>query len=143
MPLLSRLILQSTAEDDGNLTVHEILDLGLQAELVTLGACRTGQSFSSSGNELAEVDRLGLIEAFLHAGANSVLASLLPIDDRSTLEFVKAFYRNLRSMEKAEALAQAQRAMLRGELFYTEKNQRYPLTHPRDWAAFILVGDYQ
>jgi CHAT domain-containing protein len=143
MPLLSRLHLQSTGEDDGRFTVREIFDLNLQAELVTLGACRTGLSFSSSGNELIEVDRLGLIEAFLYAGAKSVLASLLPIDDRSTLEFMKAFYENLRSMDKTEALAHTQRAMLRGELGYIENNQPHHLTHPRYWAPFILVGEYR
>jgi len=143
MPLLSTLKLQGTREDDGNLTVPEILGLSLQAELITLGACRTAQSFSSSGNEMAEVDRIGLIEAFLHAGAKSVLASLLPIDDRSTMEFMKCFYQNLRSKDKAEALAEAQRGMLRGELFYIENNKPHYMTHPRYWAPFILVGDYR
>jgi CHAT domain-containing protein len=141
MPLLSRLKLQGSRDDDGNLTVREILDLGLQAELVTLGACQSGQSFSSSGNEAVEIDRLGLIEAFLHAGARSVLASLLPISDRPTTEFMKSFYANLRSKSKAEALAQTQRAMLRGELFYLENGEPRYLTHPRYWTPFILVGD--
>jgi CHAT domain-containing protein len=141
MPLLSRLKLQNSRDDDGNLTVREILDLGLQAELVTLGACQSGQSFSSSGNEAVEIDRLGLIEAFLHSGARSVLASLLPISDRPTTEFMKSFYANLPSKSKAEALAQTQRTMLRGELFYVENGQPRYLTHPRYWASFILVGD--
>ncbi len=143
MPLLSRLKLQGTREDDGALSVREILELGLKAELVTLGACRTGQSFSSSGGEAKELDRIGLIEAFLHAGAENVLASLLPINDRSTTEFMKAFYQNLRSQSKADALAATQRAMLRGELSYIENNQPLQLTHPRYWAPFILVGDYR
>ena len=143
VPLLSRLKLQSTSEDDGNLTVHEILDLGLQAELVTIGACQTGRSYSSSGNDQSEVDRIGLIEAFLHAGARSVLASLLPISDRPTIEFMKDYYKNLQSKDKAEALADTQRAMLRGELFYVEGGQRHKLSHPRYWASFILTGDYR
>ncbi len=143
MPLLSRLKLQSTREDDGNLTIREILDLDLQAELVTLGACQTGQSYSSSGNDTSEVDRIGLIEAFLHAGTGSVLASLLPISDRPTIEFMKSFYGNLQSKDKAEALADTQRAMLRGELFYMEEGRKQDLSHPRYWAPFILAGDYR
>jgi CHAT domain-containing protein len=132
MPLLSRLKLQASGADDGDLTVREILDLDLRAELVTLGGCQTGQSYSSSGNEMGEMDRTGLIEAFLHAGARSVLASLLPISDRPTSDFMKTFYRNLLSMTKADALAQAQRAMIGGEH-----------AHPRNWAPFILVGSHR
>ncbi len=143
MPLLSRLKLSRTPEDDGNLNVREILELGLRAELVTLGACRTGQSFSAGDNELGELDRIGPIEAFLHAGARSVLASQLPINDRPTAEFMKAFYRKLGSKSKSDALAETQRAMLRGELTYIESNETRPLTHPRYWSPFILVGDYR
>lgn len=143
MPLLSRLKLQSTREDDGNLTAREILDLGLEAELVTLGACQTGQSYSFTGDELAEVDRIGLIEAFLHAGARTVMASLLPVSDRPTTEFMKGFYKNLRTKEKADALCETQRAMIRGELFFVQEGARRELTHPRYWAPFIVAGDYR
>jgi CHAT domain-containing protein len=143
MPLLSCLKLQSGGEDDGNLTVREILDLDLRADLVTLGACQTGQSYSSSGTELGEVDRIGLIEAFLRAGSESVLASLLPVSDRPTTEFMKAFYENLRTMNKADALAEVQRAMLRGEILYIENGLRRELSHPRHWTPFILVGNFR
>jgi CHAT domain-containing protein len=143
MPLLSRLKLKSTAEDDGNLTVREIFNLQLNADLVTLGACRTGQSFPSSGNQSSEVDRMGLSEAFLHAGTRSVVATLFPIEDRSTPEFMRSFYTNLRTQDKAEALAATQRAALRGQLSYSTNNQTLQLIHPRHWAAFILVGDYK
>jgi len=143
MPLLSRLKLKSTAEDDGNLTVREIFNLQLNADLVTLGACRTGQSYSSSSNQSSEVDRLSLHEAFLHAGTHSVIATLFPIEDRSTLELMRTFYTNLRIQNKAEALAATQRAALSGQLSYSSNNQTYQLTHPRHWSAFILVGDYR
>ncbi|MEW6129378.1 MAG: CHAT domain-containing protein [Acidobacteriota bacterium] len=143
MPLLSRLKLHSSPDSDGNLTVKEIFELGLQAELVTLGACQTGQSFSASGNEFADGDRIGLIDAFLRAGANSVFASLLPVSDRPTAEFMKTFYQNLRSLDKAEALAQTQRAMLKGNLTVVENHGNRPLTHPRYWSPFILVGNYR
>jgi CHAT domain-containing protein len=143
MPLLSRLELQPTRDDDGRLTVREVLDLGLRAELVTLGACGAGQSFSAGQREASEVDRLGLAEAFLHAGAESVLASLLPVHDRSTTEFMTAFYDKLRTLEKAEALAATQRAMLAGEISYVEAGRRRFLSHPRYWAPFVLDGDFR
>lgn len=141
MPLFSRLLLEPTNTDDGNLTVREIFELGLRTRLVTLSACETGQSFSASGNEFIEQDRIGLIEAFLHAGANSVLATLLPVSDRATTEFMKAFYQRLSSTDKATALAETQRAIIRGEVSYAADSRQLEMRHPRYWAPFILVGD--
>jgi CHAT domain-containing protein len=130
MPLFSRLLLEPTDSDDGNLTVKEIFELGLKTKLVTLSACETGQSFSASGNVSNEQDRIGLIEAFLQAGSKSVLASLFPVSDRPTTEFMKVFYQNLQTQDTAESLSKTQRAMLRDD----------KLKHPRYWSPFILVG---
>jgi CHAT domain-containing protein len=145
MPLFSRLLLAPTSTDDGNLTVREIFELGLRTSLVTLSACETGQSFSASGTDLVEEDRIGLIEAFLHAGSNSVLATLWPISDQPTTEFMKRFYFQLREKEtSADALAITQKAVLRSEAAVPASAQNLksiPLSHPRYWAPFILVGD--
>ncbi len=145
MPLFSRLLLGPTTADDGSLTVREIFELGLRTELVTLSACDTGRSYSASGNEFGEQDRIGLIEAFLHAGSHNVLATLLPVSDQGTIAFMKRFYSELRpGKSKAEALAASQRAMLRGEILPSSSAQNsvlLPATHPRYWAPFILVGD--
>jgi len=142
MPLLSRILLEPTAEDDGVLTAREIFDLRLTAELVTLSACETGRSFSSSGMAATEIDRVGLIEAFLHAGSHSVLASLFPVSDRPTLEFMKTFYERLPHRDKANALAETQRALLSGEASLSGAGTGYlDMRHPRYWAPFILVGN--
>ncbi len=125
IPLHSRLQLEPDGEDDGKLTVREILDLGLDAELVTLSACDTAWSRSPG----LEVDRLGLVEAFLHAGAENVMASLLPVSDGASAAFMTAFYARLVSMAPAEALAATQREMVASNL-----------AHPRYWASFVLVG---
>jgi CHAT domain-containing protein len=50
---------------------------------------------------------------------------------------MKNFYANLLNQDKAAALAQSQRAMLRGDISFNESNQT---KHPRYWATFILVG---
>ena len=143
-PLFSRVLLGPTGTDDGNLTVREIFELGLRADLVTLSACETGRSFPSGGHDFSERDRLGLIEAFLHANARSVLASLSPISDRATALLMGRFYQELTARQpKVEALAIAQRAMLRGEV-NQPSTPKVPasqsFTHPRYWAPFILVG---
>jgi CHAT domain-containing protein len=129
MPLFSRLLLNSSEKDDGNLTVREIFELGIETELVTIAACEGAKSFSADAEGLIEIDRTGLTEAFLHAGSKSVLASLSPISDAASVEFMKDFYSNLKTKDKAEALAESQRKMLRENF-----------KHPRFWSPFILVG---
>jgi CHAT domain-containing protein len=74
---------------------------------------------------------LGLTRGLLQAGAHGVMVSLWDVNDRSTAQFMKSFYRHLGDTEdKAVAL---QRAMLdlRGE---------FP--HPYFWAPFVLAGKY-
>jgi CHAT domain-containing protein len=140
MPLLSRLLLEPTSTDDGNLTVREIFALGLRTRLVILSGCDTGQSYSASGTSYAEQDRTGLIEAFLHAGSQNVIATLWPISDQSTTEFMNHFHQQLTTNNGiGTALAGTQRAMIRGEIGI--EPQRTKFKHPRYWAPFILVGD--
>jgi len=129
-PLLSGLILEPDATEDGRLEVHEVLQLRLKAQLVTLSACDT----AVGGGYFTDVpqgdDLVGLTRAFLSTGAPSVLATLWEVNDRSAVGFMDGFYRNLLSRDKATALAIAQRQMLlRG---------RY--RHPFYWAPFVMVG---
>jgi CHAT domain-containing protein len=109
--------------------VREIFELGIEADLVTIAACEGAKSFSADPKGLVEIDRTGLTEAFLHAGTKSVLASLSPISDTATVEFMKDFYTSLKTNDKAESLAISQRKMLQGKF-----------NHPRFWSPFILVG---
>ncbi|MCB0035729.1 MAG: CHAT domain-containing protein, partial [Anaerolineales bacterium] len=62
------------------LTADEILrHWDLRAELVTLSACQTGVSRVLRGDE-----PMGLVRAFLYAGARSVLVSQWPVEDLPT-----------------------------------------------------------
>ena len=103
------------------------MHLPLKADLVTLSACETGV-----GTPAGEAGVVSLEQAFLIAGARSVVASLWNVEDHSTTALMKAFYGHLAHHEdKAEALAHAKREML----------ERYGNIAPYYWAAFVLVGD--
>jgi len=130
-PLFSSLMLEAGGEEDGRLEVHEILRLDLAADLVSLSACETALGSGYFGSTPAGDDFVGLTRAFLVAGASSVLASLWEVDDRSTPEFMRDYYRNLSDNSKGEALALAQRKAWR-----SQSNSR----HPYFWAPFVLVG---
>lgn len=115
---------------DGTLDVLDVLQrVRLDAELVTLSACQTGQSALRRGDEL-----FGLVRAFMYAGTPSVLVSLWPVDDLSTRILMEKFYGELMAEEgvtKAEALRRAQRHLMRlteGEM--REQLTRYGLDEP-------------
>lgn len=109
---------------DGPLSLHEAQALPLSAALVALSACETGVSRVAPGDEL-----VGLVRAFLTAGARSVLASAWPVADESTASLMRGFYRLLQhGARPAAALRSVQRERARGG------------EHPFHWAAFSLHG---
>jgi CHAT domain-containing protein len=126
-PLNSRLILA-----DGQLTARDVFALpGLQAELVTLAACESAISEIAAGDE-----PLGLIPAFLYAGAGAVLATLWKVHQTSTAQLMKRFYEPLAradtKINKAQALREAVLELRRTRNFES----------PYHWAPFVLHGDW-
>jgi len=106
------------------LTLYDLYNLKLPAELVALSGCVTGVNVIAAGDEL-----LGLARGLFRAGAASMLLSLWEVPDQSTSEFMKSFYeRLLAAPSRAAALREA---ML-------DVRQRYP--HPLHWAPFVLMG---
>jgi CHAT domain-containing protein/Tfp pilus assembly protein PilF len=135
-PMLSGLELETDSQNDGRLEVHEILDLVLDARLVTLSACQTGLGSGWFNAIPAGDDFVGLTRAFLFAGSKSVLASLWEVDDHSTVGLMEGFYRRLDGSSSAHvqaaSLAEVQREMRISEEF----------NHPFYWAPFVLVGQH-
>ena len=87
------------------LTALDVMEhLRLNCDLVTLSACESGLSRVRRGDEL-----IGLIRAFMHAGAPVLLSTLWRVDERSTSILMEQFYRNAQTgMDFAEALQKAQ-----------------------------------
>ncbi|MEO7137383.1 MAG: CHAT domain-containing protein [Gemmatimonadales bacterium] len=111
----------------GVLTLPEIRELHLRAELVTLSACET-----ALGRRVRGEGVIGLPHAFLAAGARGVLVTLWRIGDESAAEFMREFYRELHDGQSpAEALRIVRHKWMRAD---------GPSAHPSRWAPFILVG---
>jgi CHAT domain-containing protein len=109
---------------DSYVSLYDLYHMNLPVELLTLSGCVTGLNVIAEGDEL-----LGLARGLLFAGARSLLLSLWDVDDQTTAEFMKLFYRRLSNQRtKAEAL---QGAML-------ELRACFP--HPYHWAPFKLLG---
>jgi tetratricopeptide (TPR) repeat protein len=109
---------------DCQLSLFDLYQLQLPAELVTLSGCGTGLNVVVAGDEL-----MGLKRGLLYAGAQCVLLTLWDVNDESTAAFMRLFYQGLQSgLGKAKALRAA-----------TEEIRR-AWVHPFYWAPFILVG---
>ncbi|MFI6290807.1 CHAT domain-containing protein [Nonomuraea sp. NPDC050790] len=93
---------------DARLTVEDVYDLRLNASLVVLSACESGLGENRPGDEL-----MGLVRAFMYAGAATLLVSLWPVDDLSTGLLMREFYERWRGGGEgpAQALAAAQLAV--------------------------------
>jgi len=123
-PLYSYLLFPPSEEDDGRLNVFEVLEMNLNAKLVTLSACETGLGNISQGDELT-----GLSRAFLYAGSASVIVSLWSVADYPTAMLMANFYSYLKEHSVQEALTLAQRDVIK----------QFP--QPVFWAPFILIGN--
>ncbi len=111
---------------NAQLSLFDLYQLDLPAELVTLSGCGTGLNVVVGGDEL-----MGLKRGLLYAGAQGALLTLWDVNDRSTAEFMKLFYERLqRSGSKAQAIQ------------YAMEEIRQTYSHPFFWAPFVLVGKY-
>ena len=126
-PSRSALLLAADGQGEGLLTAREIYRLRLKSDLVVLSACQTAR-----GRILAGEGVQGLAQAFFHAGARSVVASLWDVNDRRAERLMRAFYGHLADGEsKTDALAHSKREVLAAE----------PGLAPRYWAPFVLIGE--
>jgi CHAT domain-containing protein len=110
---------------DGRVGPGDLAALRLDADLVVLSGCRTAGGVVVEGEGVQ-----GLTAPLLQAGARSVVATQWRIADRSTVPFIEDFYRALAlRMPVGDALREAKIAAIRRG------------AAPREWAAFVAVGD--
>ncbi|MDM3863157.1 MAG: tetratricopeptide repeat protein, partial [Aphanizomenon gracile PMC644.10] len=117
-----------SGEDNGFLTSGEILDLKLNAELIVLSACDTGQG------DIKGDGVIGLSRSLISAGIPSIVVSLWAVGDDSTSFLMTEFYKNMaQKLDKGTALRQA--------MLTTMKHKNYQ--SPYHWAAFTLIGEVE
>ena len=115
---------------EGFLTLQDIYNLNLPADLVVLSACETALGKEVSGEGL-----MGLTRGFMHAGATRVVASLWNVSDVATARLMEEFYKAMEKggLSPAAALRAAQVKMM--------KQPRW--SSPYYWAAFQIQGEWK
>jgi CHAT domain-containing protein len=124
-PTLVLTQVENKPPDDGFLSFSKVLQLKLDAELVTLAACMTGVGQVMQGEGV-----LNFARAFQQAGARSVMVALwnIPVDE--SMKFYSTFYKALKEGKtKLQALQAARQAVRAKE------------PHPYFWSGLILHGE--
>jgi CHAT domain-containing protein len=123
-PAYSALLLDSGAGLVAPLYAEAIERLKLRARVVVLAACDTASGPAASEGAMS------LSRAFLAAGADAVVASLWPADDRQASRLSVELHRRLRAGRPVEdALREAQLEAMRGVG-----------SRAADWAGFALLA---
>src|SRR5829696_5494126 len=128
VPARSALVLRPSGVEDGLLQAREILDLRLNATLVTLSACDT-----STGADQGQDGVASLVRPFVAAGARAVVANLWAADDTFSAALMREFYRELAAgVDIGESLRRAKLRMI--ESFGPE-------ALPKLWSGVLAYGD--
>jgi len=129
-PLDSFLGFRKIGNDDGRLTVEELLNIKLKkGSLVFLASCDTNNVLSGEG-------LVSLAWGMMGSGATTVISSQWEANDKSTAIFTKTFYeRYKQGISSAEALQKASLELI--------KNKSGNMHEPYYWADFTLNGDFR
>ncbi len=136
---LSNPALTGDNDNDGFLTMEEVLGLKLDADWVVLSACNTA-SADGRGSEAVS----GLGRAFFYAGARSLLVSNWAVETTSARLLTTELFRRQSGNEqltRAEALRQSMLALMGKNATDAAGRATFSYAHPAFWAPFSLVGD--
>jgi len=109
---------------DGWLPLRDIVELGLDADLVFLSGCETGRHAIDIGDELA-----GIARAFLAGGARRLVTTLWSVRDAAALDVAERFHEGISRSERPSAA-------LRTSMLASMRNG----VHPSWWAPFVTTG---
>ncbi|MGH9759806.1 MAG: CHAT domain-containing protein, partial [Blastocatellia bacterium] len=113
----------------GVVTLRDVYNMKLSADLVVLSACNTALGKDIKGEGL-----VGLTRGFMYAGAARVISSRWKVDDTAAAELMARFYTKILRDKKspATALREAQ----------VEMWEHSSWKSPRYWGAFALQGEW-
>lgn len=117
--------------DSNRLYLRDLYRLRLHAAMVVLSACKTGLGEMKKGEGI-----ISMAYGMFYSGAQSVVMTLWAVDQSSTTEILRNFYKQLtdNNLDKGAALHAAKSQYLTA--------QKDPMrAHPYFWAAYTPVGD--
>jgi len=127
--------------ENGLLTVGEILTLKLNADWIVLSACNTGAAAGAGAEAVS-----GLGRAFFYAGTRAILVSMWPVETSSAKELTTElfnFQKEDQSLSRARALQKSILELIDNQVLKEALTGKViaSYAHPFFWAPFIIVGD--
>ena len=122
-PMLSEIFF-----NDEPVTGYDVMNLDADISLMFLSACNTAKGQDVQGEGV-----IGLTSGFFEAGVKNMISSLWSIDDFSSSQIVKGFYKNLNA---GQTYSQALRS---SKLEYLESADKLR-SHPYYWAGLVQIG---
>jgi len=120
----SMLFLGSGVGEEFRLTAEDVGKLSIQADLVVLSACDSGNGEPAPGEGIR-----GFPRAFFQAGAQAVLAGQWPVADQAARTLMVPFYEELLAGHTPEqALHRTRQALIEAGV------------GPEIWAPFVLIS---
>lgn len=110
--------------EDGWLTLDDLRNLQLDEPLVVLSGCETGRARIDRGDDL-----VGLMAAFVAAGARGLVTSLWKTHDVATMAFMESLYK---ALLEGNDLARANQI--------SQIRVRQDFGHPAMWAPFVSMS---
>ena len=122
--------------EDGLLTMGEVMTLKLASDLVILSGCSTGAA-SSRGAEAIS----GLGRAFFYAGSKGVMVTMWPVETASAGKLVTSVFEYKKDSLSQSLNAAKLNMIQKGGVIDQSGNLIISYAHPIFWAPYVFVGD--
>ncbi len=127
--------------EDGLLTMEEVLKLKLNADWIVLSACNTGAADGTGAEAFS-----GLGRAFFYAGTRAILASMWPVETTSAKGLTTGLFlyqKENKNLSRVRAHQKSMLALIASPGLRDIKTGKIVASyaHPLFWAPFIMVGD--
>jgi CHAT domain-containing protein len=127
--------------EDGLLTMGEVLKLKLNADWVVLSACNTGAADGAGAEAVS-----GLGRAFFYAGTRAILVSMWAVETTSAKKLTTGLFmyqKNNPKLSRARTLQKSMLSLIDSPGIMDEISGKIiaSYAHPLFWAPFIIVGE--
>lgn len=121
---------ENSEKYDGFLTMTEVFNFKMHADLTLLSACSTGDGMLYEGEGIR-----GMARAFMYAGSQTVAVNLWQVDSQAAALLSAGLFKQIEAgHKKSEALRLSKLDMIQ-----QKKGTGY--AHPYYWAPLILFGN--
>jgi len=111
------------------LNTYEIYNMQLNAKMVVLSACRSGDGILQKGEGIISMAR-----GFIYAGCPSIVMTLWNVEDLTGAQIMYEFYRQIKKGKSKD------KALQESKLTYLASAPPHK-THPYYWAGYLQIGN--